>query len=347
MIASLSGSESGCAHDSKSMDDFRDSDPSDQYDNLSGYGFSSRSKVDFFLDSDRKYRAPGVAESYPIGKLSDFKELLVNLGEVDWDFNYNLLLSSHRTRILEYFLPLVFGFTIMSVQFKFIDVPWPWGIGEKLRIAVLADALLSANELNIPFILGILTSVFGVFSVHRNPRLRIFRCLRRAERQANVNPRRVSPHQEIQTLNWSAQAARCLFIRLRGNSSAWGASPAVSDRALMNSHPLIDLRVEDVSSGAERSAESRHIYARFLRDVSYLVILEREDLIPLLRCKYWSLAGTMPNTVDDIPEREAQFLDPLRNHNKFSIVKDYYYPLASWLSFVVAVIALLVSLARS
>ncbi|MFE6611817.1 hypothetical protein [Amycolatopsis sp. NPDC057786] len=48
----------------------------------------------------------------------------------------------------------------------------------------------------------------------------------------------------------------------------------------------------------------------------------------------------------EIPERDVLFLDPMRNHHRWAVVKDFYYPLSSWLSLAIAGAALLISLRR-
>lgn len=87
-------------------------------------------------------------------------------------------------------------------------------------------------------------------------------------------------------------------------------------------------------------------YPRFYQDVATLVAIRREDLIPTLRKRYQVFPAAAASQPLEVPERDARFLDPMRDHGRWQVVKDYLLPLASWFSLAVAIAALLINQTR-
>jgi hypothetical protein len=146
------------------------------------------------------------------------------------------------------------------------------------------------------------------------------------------------------SMNVAGKAARFLFRYLQRRRVTWVSPPAVADRALAIAFPLVNVSLGGAGSADEDTLET---YDEFLYYAAGLVAVGREDLVPVLRDRY-SSAELPPRVAqgDEIPERDAQFLDPMRNYNRWAVAKDFLYPLAAWLSLVVAVVALVVSLTR-
>jgi hypothetical protein len=176
-------------------------------------------------------------------------------------------------------------------------------------------------------------------------RSRFFRLLRKAELAANAWSMYNSRAQAVRSVNLAGAAARSLFRYIQNSRRTWGSPPTVADHALECSHPLIDIDLSG-KQFAITGLSTIQYYARFLRDVAYLVMIEKEEYIPGLRRLYVELPGRNRTNPSEIPDRDAHFLDPMRGHNRRSVMKDYYYPLASWLSLLVALLALAVSIFR-
>ena len=142
-----------------------------------------------------------------------------------------------------------------------------------------------------------------------------------------------SGHHVVVTQNLIGLAARQLFISLQRRRWTWTSPPAVADRALRLTQPLLDIAVEDGPPG-----DGKAIFS-FLNDVVILVVARREDLIPAVRERYTMI----PHRTDEIGDRDILYLDPMRNRGRWEVVKDFVLPLASWLSLVVAIIAIVVA----
>jgi hypothetical protein len=148
-------------------------------------------------------------------------------------------------------------------------------------------------------------------------------------------------------MNVTGRAARFLFRHLQGRRTTWVSPPAVADRALAVTFPFInvslgkELEVSDLSVAID-------MYSEFLYYGAGLVAVGREDLVPALREKYSGkvLPVRSSGGVDRISKRDALFLDPMRNYNKWGVAKDFLYPLAAWFSLFIAIGALIVNLAR-
>lgn len=146
-------------------------------------------------------------------------------------------------------------------------------------------------------------------------------------------------------LNRLGSAARALLVALQGSRRTWKSPPMVSDRALRLSAPLIDLEMpDDLHLPGARASSSRKHLDGFLRDTAAVVAIEREDLIPRVRQEYCELhrRSDDPETRD----RDLTYLSPMRSRSRWDVAKDFWYPLASWLSLFVAAAALVVSIAR-
>ncbi|WP_263247281.1 hypothetical protein [Saccharopolyspora rosea] len=151
----------------------------------------------------------------------------------------------------------------------------------------------------------------------------------------------------VRCANAAGQAARGLFIYLQGGRRSWVPSPAVTDRALKYAYTLIDV---DLIENCERAdaEQNLHRYAVFLHYAASLVAVDRADLLPRLRDRFADL-GIERRPLDengDIRQRESEYLNPLGQHNRWSIISSYVYPLGTWFSFLVALVAFIVNLLR-
>jgi len=151
------------------------------------------------------------------------------------------------------------------------------------------------------------------------------------------------------SLNLIGKAARQLFRATQHHRWTWLTPPAAADRALAISYPLINVKLNPEYTRQE-THELLNSYASFLYFTSALEAARRTELIPKLRRFYADnhlLAYQSDPELDSIaPERDALFLDPMRNHNRWGIAKDYLLPLASWLSFLISATALTLTIAK-
>jgi hypothetical protein len=149
----------------------------------------------------------------------------------------------------------------------------------------------------------------------------------------------------VRCMNEAGRGARFLFRYIQRRRWTWTSPPVVSDRALMLTYPIIhlDLYAEplELSAGDFLAA-----YPRFYRDVTILVAIGREDLIPTLRRRYPVFPAARASQPTEVPERDVRFLDPARDHSRWQFTKDYLLPLASWFSLAVAIAALVVNQLR-
>ncbi|WP_345029165.1 hypothetical protein [Kutzneria kofuensis] len=79
----------------------------------------------------------------------------------------------------------------------------------------------------------------------------------------------------------------------------------------------------------------------FLYDVVIVVVARREDLIPAVRARY----DMIPRRPDGSGDRDILYLDPMRNRG-LGGGQGLRAPLASWISLLVSVVALLVAAGR-
>ncbi|MEU8414215.1 hypothetical protein AB0C24_15620 [Amycolatopsis japonica] len=192
-----------------------------------------------------------------------------------------------------------------------------------------------------------LCGLLAFWTKKMRPERRFYRFVTRAEKAANIPLGAPLNTYPVRCMNHSGRAARLLFLHIQGGRRTWAAPPAVADRALEFTYPLInvDMGSSPLTPQAVRSFK-RH--AEFLKLTACLVALGREDLIPRLRRLTAAHGGVPMRTEDDaeIPERDVLFLDPMRNHHRWAVVKDFYYPLSAWLSLAIAGAALVISLRR-
>ncbi|MDX8054968.1 hypothetical protein SK571_36830 [Lentzea sp. BCCO 10_0798] len=153
----------------------------------------------------------------------------------------------------------------------------------------------------------------------------------------------------IYCVNAAGRAARLLFKALQGKRRNWATPPTVADRALMIVYPLIDLELSDLVN-PQSIKKALLAYVDFLYYAAGLVAAGRSDLIPSLRAYYereHALACRTSLSPDGkLAERDTLFIDPMRNNSRWIVLKDYFYPLASWLSLAVSVSALVVSITK-
>lgn len=161
--------------------------------------------------------------------------------------------------------------------------------------------------------------------------------------------RRTYPGSPAHFLNRTGKASRELFRATQHLRLTWISPPLAADHALAVAYPLINVKLNPEHSLKETRALLIS-YSNFLYFASALEAAKRTDLIPKLRAYYADnehLDYRSNPKLDSIaPERDALFLDPMRNHNRWAIAKDYLLPLASWLSFLVSAVALTVSIAK-
>jgi hypothetical protein len=130
---------------------------------------------------------------------------------------------------------------------------------------------------------------------------------------------------KVGTLDHAGRAARALFIYLQGSRLTWKPPPVVADRAFRLAYPLINV---ELTPDFKLSESGRRELAWFLHDVVAVVHMGMSDLAPGIRSLYPGLP-TRHHTEDDIPERDLLYLDPMRNMNRWGIVRDYMFPLAA------------------
>lgn len=147
----------------------------------------------------------------------------------------------------------------------------------------------------------------------------------------------------LYVLNRLGVASRALFLALQGSRRTWKAPPMVADRAAMLASTLIDFDIPDDLH--LRDAASRDALHRFLQDVAAVVVINREDLLPRVRETYQELPSR--SVADEAKrERDLRYLHPLRDRGRWDVAKDFWYPLAPWLSLLVSVAAIVVSFRR-
>jgi hypothetical protein len=99
----------------------------------------------------------------------------------------------------------------------------------------------------------------------------------------------------IGTFNSIGRAARALFISLQRSWRTWQAPPAVAERAVRLSRPLIDIEIVDELEVTHRiDYRERLALYTFLQDVAAVVVIRREDLIPAVRSEYSKILPVRP-----------------------------------------------------
>ena len=284
---------------------------------------------DFFHDKERPYTQPRWLTNIPRFDLDDVRALLTAL---------------HQSAPIDAFVAnRYYMYRLAHIWARLGAAIWLLCSTVGLGIYFAGDRLghldpwMRQNLLR-PMLAGLIPAVaFCVAATVWNRigvRNRFFRLIHRAETQCNFR----LPN-SVYVVNLAGRAARCLFKAMQGGRRTWVSPPAVSDRALVLAYPIVNV---DISRCQDALSE---YYGRFLHDVAALAMLGHEHLIPRLREAYLLLPA---RESDDgaVPERDALYLDPMRNYHRWAVVKDYLYPLASWLSFLLAVVALVISIAN-
>ncbi|MEU4524229.1 hypothetical protein AB0F52_36595 [Amycolatopsis sp. NPDC024027] len=138
-------------------------------------------------------------------------------------------------------------------------------------------------------------------------------------------------------LKLAGSAARALFLVIQTEQWTWASPPALSERAARLARPLLDVDTPDYLEPEQIDA-----LCSFLLDVTIVVIAGREDLIPEVRRGYSGLKSRS-DAAERAIERDILFLDPMRDRGRWEVMKDFVFPLASWLSLGISFVALLVS----
>lgn len=219
--------------------------------------------------------------------------------------------------------------SMLVATFSLFDVFY-FGI---IRIESRAELSLS-----IALIAGAVAN-FWIF--YFSPRRRFFRRAGKAEFMAVRN---FSAHDDFaRCMNFAGLAARMLFRELQRHRRAWISPPMVTSSALTCATQLIDVDLESPDERSKRELLSR--YSRFIRDVSYLVAIQREDLIQKLRDQDVDLKHRDP-VGGLLLEVDLRYIDPAYNMNRWEVRERFYYPFAAWISAIAATAALIVSLLR-
>lgn len=225
-------------------------------------------------------------------------------------------------------------------------------VGVPLGVRMIRVALADpSKELLTPLMVTcymILLVVAWVFLVTRQPSaLPFFAAVALSQRIMRKSSN--DEYRLIYCVNTAGRAARLLFKALQGKRRSWATPPTVADRALLIAYPLIDLELSGLAN-PQSIKKALLAYVDFLYYAAGLVATGRSDLIPSLRAYYERvhlLVCRTPSGPDGkLTERDVLFIDPMRNNSRWIVLKDYFYPLASWLSLVVSVSALVVSIAK-
>ncbi|KDN19819.1 hypothetical protein DV20_22215 [Amycolatopsis rifamycinica] len=201
----------------------------------------------------------------------------------------------------------------------------------------------------VGFVLTVLGSMFVAslaLAASRHPDLRFQRVVAKVQRLTREG---FAPmYRIVRCANLAGKAARELFRVHQGRRLTWVSPPMVADRALTLSFPLVDVELSREANPDDLDKVIR-VYGEFLYFAAALEAAGRPELIPKLRDHY-ARSGLLERRnaepPGEVPERDALFLDPMRNHSRWAVAKDFLYPLSSWFSLAVAVAALVVSLAR-
>lgn len=219
-----------------------------------------------------------------------------------------------------------------------------------LLVVVMGSALAPGPvvlKVSIGAAILIFVSHYAYKGLHRTlySRAKFYREILAAERSiANMVP--MNRNEMIAAaIGHAGYAARELFRFLRGGRWTWTTPPAVADRAVTLSFPIIDVNVADEHNMIR--GLFLHMYPRFLHDVAGLVMMGRPDLIPALRRGYPFLFHRLEEGQYGQPtDRDIRYLDPMRDHDRGQVFREFILPLSSWLSFLVAAIALVVALLK-
>jgi hypothetical protein len=206
-------------------------------------------------------------------------------------------------------------------------------------------ASFGPNDLDTPLIVGqaiLMVVGYTMFVLIGNWGLQFYGYIAKIMKTADRFPS--SQREAIKCVNIAGKAAQRLFRELQGGRRTWASPPAVADRALAIAYPIINVSLNDAESLRDLEGVI-DIYVNFLYYAAGLVAVDRHDLVPALR-EYYAEHHSLSFRVDSdsIPDRDVLFLDPMRNHHRWAVAKDFLFPLAAWLSLVVSVVALVVNI---
>lgn len=127
-------------------------------------------------------------------------------------------------------------------------------------------------------------TVAGIFVVfHRWPDMHFHRAVARVQKLTRESHAPV--YRVAQCANIAGRAARELFQVVQGRRFTWISPPAVADRALTLSFPLINVELNHAAGPAELLKLIQE-YGEFLHFAAGLEAAKRVDLIPALRSYY-------------------------------------------------------------
>lgn len=225
-------------------------------------------------------------------------------------------------------------------------------VGFLLSVILTVVLPFSINDyaINLVFILSFVAVSAGyllVFPIVNPSYYRFFRFIEKAKKSASKGDNFASREIGIvDCVNNSGKAAQSLFRVLQGRKSTWGAPPAVADRALTLAYPMIDVKI-DYYSDPRAVQEVLDKFVEFLDRAAVLVAMQRADLIPELREVYDdSLSPRRLSHDEAIRERDVRFLNPFQDYDRGGVLRDYIYPLGTWMSFLVSLVALATSLLK-
>jgi hypothetical protein len=289
-----------------------------------------RSKaISFFLGLDRPYEAPSKRQQQPQFDRDDVRACIEVLG-AEWDPEwFDLALRRYHLPLGDVFFPgYIFGLVFCVFQTSMLAT-----LGAGLLVALICGPMVTVM-LWVGLRQTATQSVIWADKV-------FFREICAAEKRANSAPSQ-RDYAVTATIGHAGKAARALFRSLQGSRRTWSCPPAVADRAATLVFPLINV---DVDKNNEVLGLNAFLYAypRFLHDAASLVILGRVDLLPKLRAHYTLVARRGGDEVNEIPDRDARYLDSMRDHDRGRVVRDFVLPLASWL---IALAALTVSILK-
>jgi hypothetical protein len=296
----------------------------------------------FRSNEDRPYRPPIPGPVYPEFDAADIDSLRFSLDGSRDNSKYDDWKSRLRRRAWRVWVrrsvPLIAVFGSLAMAGLVIQLDSDGHIREaELFLGFAIDrTLIFAVAMAIPIV------VFFVY-IYRaltSPLERFFRLMAAAERESRGWYR--GHRNFVRCMNLIGRAARMLFRYQQQSRRTWLAPPAVADIALRVVLPLINIDVRRVD--ATGKGMSLRDIRLFLRDVSYLVVVEREDLIADLRSRYTDIVRRHGDGEES--ESDVKYLDPMRSKTRWDVRKDFYYPLSAWFSAVVAIVALVIGVLK-
>ncbi len=293
-------------------------------------------------NADRPYRPPTRGLIYPRFDAADIDSLRLSLEGRPNDSSDRGWQSKLRRRVWRVWgrrsLPIIAALGALAMA-NWVDQLDAGGHIRKVELSLgfaIDRDLLSVVAMAIP----VVVCCVYIYRALTSPLERFFRLMAAAEREAGAW---YKGHRKfVRCMNLVGRAARMLFRYQQQSRRTWLAPPAVADIALRAALPLVNIDVRDIDP-VSKSATVREL-RQFLRDVSYLVVVERDGLIGDLRSRYKDIEFRYRNGEDNEPD--VKYLDPMRNKTRWDVRKDFYYPLSAWFSAMVAVAALIISVLK-